>query len=110
MLPLRSGPVVITLLVVLLLALQWRLWFGDGGYHQVKSFRREVASLRDELEQQRDRNAALAAEVEDLRQGFGEIEARARAELGMIRDDETFYQFVGESRPAVSDQPAASTE
>lgn len=96
---------LIFLLLVILLALQWRWWFGDGGIHDVRRYRAEVESLAASLEQQTDINRALAAEVRDLKEGLGEIEARARAELGMIRGDETFYQFVGDD-PAGPDLAA----
>ena len=81
-------------LLVLLVLLQYRLWLGDGGM-------REVASLRQEIEQQeaenaalRERNRTLAAEVQDLKKGTIAIEERARTDLGMVGQRETFYQVV----------------
>ena len=93
---------LIFLLLILLLVLQWRWWFGDGGIHEVRRYQREVERLAGVLEQQTDINRALAAEVRDLKEGLGEIEARARSELGMIREDETFYQFVGDQENRVT--------
>jgi len=75
--------------------LQWRLWVGDGSVREVRQTRSEVQKLTTELNEQRDVNTALRAEVKDLVDGVGEIEERARSELGMIEKDETFYQFVG---------------
>lgn len=86
--------IVIVVLVVLLAGLQYRLWLADGGRPDVERLQREIAERRDERERLRERNRALAAEVEDLKQGLDAIEARARRELGMIRADETFYQVV----------------
>jgi cell division protein FtsB len=81
-------------LVLLLMALQYRLWFGDGSLQEVWRLREEARSSRAELMQLHSRNQALAAEVADLKSGLDAIEERARADLGMIDKDETFYQFV----------------
>lgn len=94
-------------LIVLFLVLQGRLWFGDGGLHEVKRAKAEVTRLKAELARQRDINLALRAEVTDLGNGLGEIEERARSELGMIGADETFYQFVGQKSERVPDTLAA---
>jgi cell division protein FtsB len=94
-------------LIVLFVVLQGRLWFGDGGLHEVKRAKEEVTQLKAELARQRDINLALRAEVTDLGNGLGEIEERARAELGMIGADETFYQFVGQKSDSVPDTLAA---
>lgn len=87
---------LIAVLSVMFFLLQWRLWVGDGGVREVQRHQAEINRLSEQLEQQRDINNALRAEVEDLQQGLGEIEERARSELGMIGEGETFYQFVGE--------------
>ena len=91
--------VLILLLVALLAWLQYRLWFGSGG-------NREVAALQQQVQQQtrdnaglKQRNEALAAEVEDLKSGEAAVEERARSELGMIKPGETFYRVV-ETEPA----------
>ncbi len=89
-------------LIALFVVLQARLWFGDGGLHEVSRAKKEVARLSVEVTRQRDINIALRAEVTDLGNGLGEIEERARAELGMIGSDETFYQFVGKKNDAVA--------
>jgi cell division protein FtsB len=86
--------IVIVALIALLAFLQYRLWWGEGG-------RRSVAALQQQVEQQthendglKQRNAALAAEVEDLKSGEVAVEERARSELGMIKPGETFYRVV----------------
>lgn len=89
-------------LIALFLVLQARLWFGDGGLHEVSRAKKEVTRLSGEVARQRDINLALRAEVTDLGKGLGEIEERARAELGMISSDETFYQFVGKKNDVVA--------
>jgi len=85
---------VIGILIVLLLLLQYRLWVGEGSLAEVHNLKQEVATQRQELEQLRQRNRALTAEVQDLKQGLDAIEERARSELGMIRKGETFYQII----------------
>ncbi len=86
--------ILLVLLLALLAWLQYRLWFGEGG-------EREVAALQAQVQQQardnaglKQRNEALAAEVEDLKSGEAAAEERARSELGMIKPGETFYRVV----------------
>ncbi len=82
-------------LVITLLLLQYKLWFGDGGLFKVRQLATSVEAQRQENEALAERNEALEAEVRDLKQGLAAIEERARTELGMIREGETFYQVVG---------------
>ena len=90
---------LVSLLVFLLLVLQYRLWLGEGGYAEVWRLGRAVETQRLENERLRERNAALEAEVEDLKQGTAAIEERARNELGMIGKGEVFYQIVEPETP-----------
>ncbi len=91
--------ILIALLVVMLLVLQYRLWVGEGSLAEVHTQQQSIAIQKQELAQLRQRNQALQAEVEDLRQGLDAVEERARSELGMIREGEIFYQVV-EPEPA----------
>lgn len=79
---------------LLLLSLQYRLWVGDGSLAEVWDLYQQVEIQRDENQSLRERNQALEAEVQDLKQGLGAIEERAREELGMIKEGETFYQII----------------
>jgi len=88
--------IAIAVLLVVAVMLQWRFWFGDGSVREVLHQQRELRALTETLTDQQDKNKVLRAEVNDLGTGYGEIEERARSELGMIGKDETFYQFVGE--------------
>lgn len=101
-------------LLVLLAALQWRLWFGDGSLQELSRLRDESAHSRTEVLRLTMRNQALAAEVTDLKSGLDAIEERARGELGMIGEGETFYQFIHESgangQSLKATQAASSTE
>jgi cell division protein FtsB len=82
------------LLLLMLVYLQYRLWFGDGSLQEVWELHREVEAQREENLQLRERNAALEAEVRDLQQGLDAIEEHAREDLGMVKEGETFYQLV----------------
>ena len=81
-------------LVVILALLQWRLWFGDGGVNQLGALKEQLAVQLIENEQLRLRNEMLEHEVLDLKNGLDAIEERARSDLGMIREDETFYMVI----------------
>ncbi len=96
---------VVIVLVVLLVILQYSLWFGDGGWHDMRWLAGKVATQRIENQTLEQRNRALAAEVEDLKQGNQAIEGRARAELGLIKPDEVFYQVVGPAPASTIDGP-----
>ena len=85
---------LLVLLLLLLVYLQYRLWFGDGSLQEVWELHREVEAQRTENLQLRERNAALEAEVRDLQQGLDAIEEHAREDLGMVKEGETFYQVV----------------
>ncbi|HET6603141.1 MAG TPA: cell division protein FtsB [Xanthomonadaceae bacterium] len=82
------------LLLLVLVWLQVRLWTGHGGVSEVGELERRVHAQRTENAALEERNEALAAEVEDLKQGEAAIEERARSELGMIKDGEVFYRVV----------------
>ncbi len=81
------------ILVVLILLLQWPLWFGKGGWLKVREVDRQLAGQRETNQKLETRNAGLEAEVKDLKTGLGAIEERARFELGLIRQDEIFVQI-----------------
>lgn len=78
----------------LLVVLQYPLWFGSGGVLTLWRLNREIAAQKVDNAQLKERNAALEAEVNDLKQGYEAIEERARAELGMVKKGETFYQVI----------------
>ena len=90
---------LMVVLAVVLVLLQARLWLSNGGLREVWRLEAEVARRSEGNAQLAARNSALEAEVRDLRQGLAAAEERARTELGMIRDGETFYQ-IAPARPA----------
>ena len=82
------------ILVVLILLLQVRLWVGEGSFAQVWSLEKTVAQQRAENDKLAVRNDRLYAEVRNLRDEQGAVEERARMNLGLIREDETFFLVV----------------
>lgn len=85
---------LIVLLIAFLLGLQYKLWAGEGSLAEVWHLHTAVGEQRMDNEQLAERNAALEAEVKDLKQGLEAVEERARSELGMTKEDEIFYQLV----------------
>lgn len=85
---------VALILLILLIALQVRLWTGQGGLYEVWRLRERVEQQKAENAKLKARNDTLAAEVEDLKHGDEAIEERARAEIGLLKPGETFYQVV----------------
>ena len=93
---------------LLILALQYPMWLGKGGWLQVRELDRQVEAQREANAELKARNAALDADVRDLKQGYEAIEERARSELGMIRQDEVFFQLPADmSGPEATKTPPA---
>ncbi len=95
-------------LLLVLLALQYRLWVSDDGVRSVMGLKRSVAAQRAENETLTRRNGQLAAEVKDLKEGLAALEERARNDLGMIGANETFFRVVdADARAPVPSPPPA---
>lgn len=103
---LRAAMIV---LGAMLLALQYRIWFGPHDAFDALALRGEIAEQRIENERLLERNRALAAEVRDLKQGGDAVEERARSDLGMVKDSETFYRVVSPAAGAPSTAPAPAS-
>lgn len=103
----------IAALAAVLVLLQYRIWMSPDGAREVLRLDRAVAEQRAENERLKERNEKLFAEVRDLKQGFAAVEERARAELGLIAPNETYYQVVPPDDvpvgPVVEDAPAAES-
>ena len=97
--------ILIGLLALMLVGLQARLWRGEGGREAVAVLQRQVDAQAHENGGLQQRNAALAAEVQDLKSGEAAVEDRARSELGMIRPGEVFYRVI--DNPGTTARPAA---
>jgi cell division protein FtsB len=89
--------IVAIIFVLLILALQYPMWLGKGGWLQLRELNAQVEAQRRVNAELKTRNQALDAEVRDLKQGYAAVEERARSELGMIRQDEVFFQLPAEA-------------
>ena len=85
---------VALILLALLIALEVKLWAGEGGMREVWLLQRKLDEQKVENQKLKQRNEALAAEVQDLKNGKAAIEERARSEQGLIKPGEVFYQVV----------------
>jgi len=99
---------VTAFLLLLIGLLQYKLWYGEGNVRELRHLNDRIAELRQEGAMRRERNAALEAEVMDLKQGLDAVEERARHELGMIMVGEEFVQVIDpqhEPEPSASPSP-----
>lgn len=85
---------LLVILSAIAIVLQGGLWFADDGYQKTRELRAAVAAQRAMNRELTERNAALDAEVVNLKQGLEAAEERARNDLGLIGSGETFYQVV----------------
>ncbi len=93
----------------LIVALQYPMWLGKGGWLQVREYDRQVGLQREANAKLKARNDALDADVRDLKTGYEAIEERARSELGMIRQDEVFFQLQEGGVEKTKAKPATAT-
>ena len=87
------------ILGALIILIQYPLWVGKGGWMRVWQVDQEVERQKASNSRLEVRNAGLAAEVADLKNGTEAIEERARTELGLIRSDEIFFQYADPKKP-----------
>lgn len=85
-------------LALLIAALQYPLWLGKGSWLRVWEVDQKIAAQKQVNQGLKARNAALDAEVRDLKQGYDAIEERARSELGLVKQDEVFFQVLDADR------------
>jgi cell division protein FtsB len=95
----KAVKIALYVLVGLLLALQYPLWFGNGGVVALWKLKQEIAAQKAENRHLREHNKTLEAEVLDLKQGMAAAEERARSELGMVKKGESFYQIIESQNP-----------
>lgn len=100
---------LIVILALAGLAMQGQLWFAGDGFAKTRELRQAVATQRRQNDELRARNAALEAEVRNLKQGLEAAEERARTDLGMIGPSETFYQVVPARDDANASRDAGGT-
>lgn len=95
------------MLVVLIGVIQYPLWLGKGSWMRVRDVDQQVKAQREKNARLQTRNIVLEAEVRDLKQGFEAVEERARSELGMIRQDEVFFQVLERGQSVPASKPAS---
>lgn len=100
---------LVAILALLLLLVQYSLWFGKGGVRDLAGLERQIAAQKAENAKLEARNGALMAEVMDLKQGLDAIEEIARSEMGMVREGEVFFQAF-EATPSVAQVPTPTDD
>ncbi len=86
--------ILIGILILLLIGLQYKLWLGDGSLSEVVQLSRELDLQKEKLRILEQRNNILEAQVLDLQNGLDAFEEKARNDLGMIKQGETFIQLI----------------
>ena len=87
--------------IALFVLLLYGYWFGESGWFEVRALKAEVAAQEQRTAELQENNRLLVAEVMALKRGPAAVEARARTDLGMVAEGETFYLVVqGEDRDA----------
>lgn len=86
--------ILIAVLILILIGLQYKLWFGDGSLSEVVQLSRELEVQKQKLSELEERNKILEAQVLDLQNGLDAFEEKARNDLGMIKEGETFIQLI----------------
>ncbi len=89
--------ILLLILLSLIALVQYSLWLGKGGWLQVRDMDRQIRAQQQANQKMQERNAAIDADVKDLKQGYAAIEERARSKLGMVKDDEIFFQVIKSS-------------
>ena len=99
--------ILAAILGALIVLIQYPLWIGKGGWLTAWRLENKLETEKSKTVQLEQRNAGLAAEVRDLKQGTEAVEERARYELGMIRGDEVFFHIVPDKQgaPAAAKRP-----
>ena len=96
--------ILIALLVLMLIGLQYKLWFGDGSLSEVVQLSRELEIQKQKLSELERRNKILEAQVLDLQNGLDAFEEKARNDLGMIKQGETFIQLIPQPGDTADEQ------
>jgi cell division protein FtsB len=86
--------ILIGILILILVGLQYKLWLGDGSLSEVVQLSRELDLQKEKLRLLEERNRILEAQVLDLQNGLDAFEEKARNDLGMIKQGETFIQLI----------------
>ena len=85
---------IIVLLLILLAGLQYKLWMSDSSIWQWRHLQHKIDQQQQNNKKSLAQNHTIAADINELKSGEQALEERARYELGMIREQEVYYQFV----------------
>ena len=96
--------ILIAVLLLLFIGLQYKLWFGDGSLSEVVQLSRELETQKARLQLLEERNRILEAQVLDLQNGLDAFEEKARNDLGMIKQEETFIQLIPQPTTSPNDE------
>ena len=96
--------------VILVALMQYPLWFGKGSWLRVWSLNHQIETQKKTNADNQVRNNVLNAEVVDLKQGFSAIEERARNELGMIKQDEIFFQVTNHEKDKKETEASSNSQ
>ena len=80
-------------LILVIAAFNYQLWFGKGGWNDVWELEQQIEQQKIINEQQKQKNRAMAGEVENLKQGGEALMEVARKDFGYVRSDEVFYRI-----------------
>lgn len=86
--------IAIAILIILLLGLQYRLWIGEGSMAHRVELQRKIEQQQAENDILKERNRILSLEVDALKNGLDAVEERAREQMGMVKEGETFFMIV----------------
>ena len=95
---------LLAILILVLIGLQYKLWFGDGSLSEIVQLSRELEIQKQKLRELEERNKILEAQVLDLQNGLDAFEEKARNDLGMIKEGETFIQLIPQEAGAADGQ------
>jgi cell division protein FtsB len=96
--------ILIGVLVLLLIGLQYKLWVGDGSLSEVVQLSRELEIQKEKLRLLEEKNKILEAQVLDLQSGLDAFEEKARNDLGMIKQGESFIQLIPSAQGETDEQ------
>ena len=86
--------VITIILLIFVLLLQYRLWFGKNSVPDYYALKQEVERQQLDNEKLERRNKIIYADIDDLKSGVEATEERARNELGLIKEGETFFRII----------------
>ena len=96
--------ILIGVLILLLIGLQYKLWIGDGSLSEVVQLSTELDIQKEKLRLLKEKNRILEAQVLDLQSGLDAFEEKARNDLGMIKQGETFIQLIPSAQGETDEQ------